>query len=274
MVAPLTALAVSATAVLAVLVVHEAVERRRVRDLFSRFVPERVVDEVIDRTDDELRLGGVRRECTVLFSDLRGFTTYSEDTPPDRVISVLNDYLSEMSDAIMDGGGTLVSYLGDGIMAVFGAPLDQPDHRDRAVAVAREMLSRLESFNREHGGGHDFRMGIGINTGYAMCGNVGSERRVEYTAIGDSINTAARLESMTKGSGYDVFLAESTYSGLDSPAARPRAGRRAGGARPAEQGAGLGVGGRNLPCRSRGAVSGTAHAAAVLHRAERRPTSR
>ncbi len=215
-VAPLSALAVSATAVLAVLVVYEAVERRRVRDLFSRFVPERVVDEVIDRTDDELRLGGVRRECTVLFSDLRGFTTYSEDTPPDLVISVLNDYLSEMSDAIMDGGGTLVSYLGDGIMAVFGAPLDQPDHRDRAVAVAREMLSRLESFNREHGGGHDFRMGIGINTGYAMCGNVGSERRVEYTAIGDSINTAARLESMTKGTGYDVFLADSTYSGLDS----------------------------------------------------------
>jgi adenylate cyclase len=217
-VAPLTALTVSATAVLAVLVVYEAVERRRVRDLFSRFVPERVVDEVIDHTDDELRLGGVRRECTVLFSDLRGFTTYSEETPPDRVISVLNDYLSEMSDAILDGGGTLVSYLGDGIMAVFGAPLEQPDHRDRAVAVARAMLSRLESFNREHGGGHDFRMGIGINTGYAMCGNVGSERRVEYTAIGDSINTAARLESMTKGSGYDMLIADSTYSGLDSPA--------------------------------------------------------
>jgi adenylate cyclase len=215
-VAPLAALAASATAVLAVLVVHEAVERRRVRDLFSRFVPERVVDEVIDHTDDELRLGGVRRECTVLFSDLRGFTTYSEETPPDRVISVLNAYLSEMSDAIMDGGGTLVSYLGDGIMAVFGAPLDQPDHRDRAVAVAREMLSRLERFNREDS--HDFRMGIGINTGYAMCGNVGSERRVEYTAIGDSINTAARLESMTKGSGYDVLIADSTYSGLDSPA--------------------------------------------------------
>jgi adenylate cyclase len=215
-VAPLAALAASATAVLAVLVVHEAVERRRVRDLFSRFVPERVVDEVIDHTDDELRLGGVRRECTVLFSDLRGFTTYSEETPPDRVISVLNAYLSEMSDAIMDGGGTLVSYLGDGIMAVFGAPLDQPDHRDRAVAVAREMLSRLERFNREDS--HDFRMGIGINTGYAMCGNVGSERRVEYTAIGDSINTAARLESMTKGSDYDVLIADSTYSGLDSPA--------------------------------------------------------
>jgi class 3 adenylate cyclase len=217
-VAPLGALAASATAVLVVLVVHEAVERRRVRELFSRFVPERVVDEVIDHTDDELRLGGVRRECTVLFSDLRGFTTYSEETPPDRVISVLNAYLTEMSDAIMDGGGTLVSYLGDGIMAVFGAPLDQPDHRDRAVAVAREMLSRLERVNREQGGGHDFRMGIGINTGYAMCGNVGSERRVEYTAIGDSINTAARLEGMTKGSGYDVFLAESTYCGMDSPA--------------------------------------------------------
>ena len=214
-VAPLAALAASATAVLAVLVVCEAVERQRVRDLFSRFVPERVVDQVLAQTDDKLRLGGERRECTVLFSDLRGFTTYSEHTPPDQVIEVLNDYLTEMSDAILDCGGTLMSYLGDGIMAVFGAPLDQPDHRDRALAAAREMLTRLERFNSTHDG--RFLMGIGINTGYAMCGNVGSERRLEYTAIGDSINTAARLESMTKASGFAVFVAESTYGGLDSP---------------------------------------------------------
>ena len=152
-VAPLVALAASATAVLAVLVVCEAVERQRVRDLFSRFVPERVVDEVLAQTDGTLRLGGVRRECTVLFSDLRGFTTYSEQTPPDQVIEVLNDYLSEMSDAILDSGGTLMSYLGDGIMAVFGAPLDQHDHRDRALAAAHEMLARLERFNSRLDGG-------------------------------------------------------------------------------------------------------------------------
>ena len=214
-VAPLVALATSATTVLAVLVVCEAVERQRVRDLFSRFVPERVVDEVLAQTGGKLRLGGVRRECTALFSDLRGFTTYSEQTPPDQVLEVLNDYLTEMSDAILDAGGTLMSYLGDGIMAVFGAPLDQPDHRDRALAAAREMLARLERFNSTHEGG--FRMGIGINTGHAMCGNVGSERRLEYTAIGDPINTAARLESMTKDSGYAVFVAESTHGGLSTP---------------------------------------------------------
>jgi adenylate cyclase len=216
-IAPLTALAMSAVVVLAVLGLNEAIERQRVRDVFARFVPERVVDEVLAYTDEDLRLGAVRRECTVLFSDLRGFTTFSEARPPDEVIGVLNEYLSEMSDAILDRGGTLITYLGDGIMAVFGAPLDQPDHRDRAVATARDMLDRLERFNRR-GGDRKFEMGIGINTGYAMCGNVGSERRLEYTAIGDTTNTAARLQGMTKDSGYAVFVADSTRSGLADPA--------------------------------------------------------
>jgi adenylate cyclase len=204
----------SITPVVAPLIVHEAVERQRVRDLFSRFVPEEVVDKVLAHTGDDRRLGGVRRECTALFTDLRGFTTFSEQTPADQVLRILNEYLTEMSEAILDCGGTLVSYLGDGIMAVFGAPLDQPDHRDRALAAAREMLVRLERFNATHEGG--FRMGVGINTGYAMCGNIGSERRLAYTAIGDCINTASRLESMTKGSGYNVFVAESTHAGLRS----------------------------------------------------------
>ena len=125
---------------------------------------------------------------------------------------MLNHYLTEMSDAILDHGGTLVAYMGDGIMAVFGAPLDQPDHADRALAAAREMLDAagaLQRVDRErHGDG--FSMGIGINSGPVMSGNVGSERRLEYTAIGDTTNTAARLEGMTKGSGYAVFVAEST----------------------------------------------------------------
>jgi adenylate cyclase len=219
-VAPLATLAASAVAVLAVLVLVEAVERQRVRDIFAHFVPEQVVDEVLEQTDEHLRLGGVRRECTALFSDLRGFTSYSEERPPDEVIKVLNDYLTEMTDAILDCGGTLVSYMGDGIVAVFGAPLVQEDHRDRALAAARAMLARLDDFNarlQAAGHTHEFRMGIGINTGFAMCGNVGSERRLEYTVIGDSINVASRLESMTKGSGYPVLVAESTRGGLQSP---------------------------------------------------------
>ena len=120
--------------------VTTAFERERVRDMFSRFVPENVVDEVLARTDEELRLGGVQRDGTVMFSDLRGFTSFAEALPPEQVIDVLNHYLSEMSDAILDHGGTLVAYMGDGIMAVFGAPIEQDDHADRALAAAREML--------------------------------------------------------------------------------------------------------------------------------------
>src|SRR5205085_4899165 len=124
-------------------------ERERVRDLFSRFVPENVVDEVLATADQGLRLGGVQREGTVVFTDLRGFTAFAETLSPSRVIEVLNRYLSEMSDAILDHGGTLVAYMGDGIMAVFGAPLPQDDHADRALAAAREMLDvRLPRFNQ------------------------------------------------------------------------------------------------------------------------------
>ncbi len=217
---PLLALALSALGALAVNYVLNAFERQRVHDTFARFVPAAVVSEVLARTDEDLRLGGVRRECTVLFSDLRGFTSFSEELPPDSVIEVLNRYLGEMSDAIMDQGGTLVAYMGDGIMAVFGAPLEQPDHADRALRAAREMLAeRLPSFNawmEGAGFGRGFAMGIGINSGTVMSGQVGSERRIEYTAIGDTTNTAARLEGMTKGSGHQLFISDSTRQALVS----------------------------------------------------------
>lgn len=215
---PLLALVLSALGALAVNYVINAFERQRVHDTFARFVPSEVVNEVLARTDDDLRLGGERRETTILFSDLRGFTTYSEQLSPDEVIDVLNRYLGEMSDAIMDHGGTLVAYMGDGIMAVFGAPLEQPDHADRAVAAAREMLEvRLPRFNRwmeSAGMGRGFDMGIGLNTGAVMTGQVGSERRVEYTAIGDTTNTASRMEGMTKGTNHQVFVADSTRRAL------------------------------------------------------------
>ncbi len=144
---PLGALILSAVGSLAVQLVTEAFERIRTRDLFGRFVPENVVDQVLASADG-LRLGGVQRDATVLFSDVRGFTTLAETLTPPQVIDVLNHYLSEMSDAILNHGGTLVSYMGDGIFAVFGAPLELPDHADRAVAAAREMLDvRLPRFN-------------------------------------------------------------------------------------------------------------------------------
>jgi adenylate cyclase len=215
---PLLALVLSTLGALAVNYVLTAFERQRVRDTFARFVPEAVVAQVLERSDGDLRFGGVRRECTVLFSDLRGFTSFAEALPPDTVIEVLNHYLEEMSDAIMDHGGTLVAYMGDGIMALFGAPLEQPDHADRAVAAAREMLTvRLPRFNEWMEGagmGRGFDMGIGLNTGTVMTGQVGSERRVEYTAIGDTTNTASRLEGMTKGTGHQAFISDSTRAAL------------------------------------------------------------
>jgi adenylate cyclase len=196
-------------------------ERARTRDVFARFVPDAVVDQVLTRAteDGDPRLGGERMDATVLFSDLRGFTTFAEAREPEQVIDVLNRYLTAMSDAILDHGGTLVAYMGDGIMAVFGAPVAADDHADRALAAAREMLARLERFNawiRERGLGDGFKMGIGLHSGPVMSGNVGSARRLEYAAIGDTTNTAARLESMTKGTQYQLFVGEATRDRLSS----------------------------------------------------------
>jgi adenylate cyclase len=221
LVIPFGALVTASVGTLGVHYVLTAFERERVRDIFARFVPEQVVGDVLARTDSDLRLGGVRMEATVLFCDLRGFTTFAETLPAEEVIDILNRYLSEMSDAILGHGGTLVSYMGDGIMAVFGAPIEQPDHADRALAASREMLGeRLPRFNewlREYG--HEpLRMGIGLNSGPLMSGNVGHERRLEYTTIGDTTNTASRLEGMTKGTPHSLFVAESTRSLLNGGA--------------------------------------------------------
>ncbi|HXW59817.1 MAG TPA: adenylate/guanylate cyclase domain-containing protein [Solirubrobacteraceae bacterium] len=218
---PLLALAVGTLGTLAVLYVGETMERQRVHDLFSRFVPANVVDQVVASAGDNLRLGAVERDCTVLFSDLRGFTSFSEKLPAAQVIEVINCYLNEMTEAILGAGGTLTSFMGDGIMAVFGAPLQQPDHADRALAAAIEMIGRrLDRFNAwlaEQGHDHRFAMGVGINSGPVMAGNIGSEQRVEYTALGDTTNTASRLESMTKSSGHMLFIADSTRQRMRHP---------------------------------------------------------
>jgi adenylate cyclase len=215
---PLGALITATVGALAIHYVTTAFERERVKDLFGRFVPESVVGEVLEQADGA-RLGGVAREATVMFSDLRGFTSFAEGLDPDRVITILNRYLTAMvDDAILLHGGTLVDYMGDGIMAVFGAPIQTEDHAERALAAARDKLRELTKFNEwlheEMGIDKSFQMGIGLNSGRVMSGNVGSERRLAYTAIGDTTNTAARLEAMTKGTPYMLFLAESTRASL------------------------------------------------------------
>ena len=154
---------------------------------------------------------------TVLFSDLRGFTTFAERTAPEVVVDVLNRYFSEMSDAVLDNGGTLLGFLGDGILAVFGAPIASDDHADRALTAARQMLyERLPQFNAwacsTLGSEAEFRMGVGMCSGPFMSGNVGSSRRLEYTAIGDPVNTAARLQEMTKELARPLLFSGATRS--------------------------------------------------------------
>jgi adenylate cyclase len=215
---PEAALVVSTMGVLGAHYILAALDRQHTRDTFARFVPEEVVDQVLTHTDRGLRLGGVRVVGTCMFADLRNSTRFAESLPPETVVHVINRYLGELTEAILGHGGTLISYLGDGFMAVFGAPIEQEDHADRAVSAAREILEeRLPRFNEwlsGQGFSDPFLVGIGINSGPFMAGNVGSERRLEYTAMGDTINTASRLEGSTKASDFYVLFADSTRKAL------------------------------------------------------------
>jgi adenylate cyclase len=219
---PLGALAIAAIGTLGAHYFLTTLERQRTRDTFARFVPEEVVNQVLARAEEGLRLGGTRVVGTCMFTDLRDSTKFAESLPPETVVDVINRYLGELSESILGHGGTLMSYLGDGFMAVFGAPLEQDDHADRALAAAREIIDdRLPRFNtwfREQGYGNDLRIGIGINSGPFLAGNVGSETRLEYTAMGDTINTASRLETITKTSDFYVLLAQATRDALTEPA--------------------------------------------------------
>jgi len=218
---PLLALGVGGAGTISLGFLAEAQARLRTRDAFGRFVPAEVVDDVLARSGGSLQLEGKAMVATVLFSDLRGFTAFSESRDAAAVIQILNRYLGEMTAAILAHGGTLVSFMGDGIMAVFGAPIEAADHADRALAAAREMLEvrlpRINHWLAERGDGDGFRMGIGLNSGPVMSGTVGSEQRLEYTAIGDTTNTASRIEALTKTIGQPLLLSEATRTLLQQP---------------------------------------------------------
>ena len=193
-------------------------ERERVRHVFARFLPEPLVDEVLARSEGETTIDAELLTGTVLFSDLRGFTTFAEGRPAGEVIEVLNHYLTLMTDTILDAGGTLVAYVGDGVLAAFGAPVAGERHGDEALAAARAMAGeQLTAFNgwlAEAGFHEGFRMGVGINSGPLMSGSVGSSRRQDYTVIGDTVNVAARIEGLTKEVPFPVLLSEETYASL------------------------------------------------------------
>ena len=197
-------------------------EQDRVRDVLTRFLPEPIAAEILARSGGEPSIGAVRLWATVMFIDLRGFTTFAESQPVEQVIAVLSRYLGTMGDAVLDHGGTLVDYLGDGLMAAFGAPIETLDHADRAVAAAREMATdRLREFNgwlQAEGIGDGFRMGIGLNSGRVMSGTLGAERRIDYAVIGDTVNTAARIEQLTKQTGHSILVADQTRANMTTGA--------------------------------------------------------
>ncbi len=185
-------------------------EKRKIRELFSRYLPERVIDEMVEKM--EIPLGGERREITVLFSDIRNFTSLSEKRDPADVVSDLNEFFNEMTECIFKYDGMVDKFLGDGIMAIFGAPVPVPGHAEKAVMAALEMVERAERLKKKWKtrGKRGFDIGIGIHTGVAVVGNVGSSKRMEYTAIGDTVNLAARLEPLNKEYGTRIIISETT----------------------------------------------------------------
>lgn len=183
-------------------------DRDRVKDLFSRYVSESVVQQILARPDLALRAN--RKRVTVMFSDLRGFSRLSEQMEPDELLSFLNEHYEVTTEIILEQGGTLLSYMGDGLLAVFGAPLDMEEQEKHAILAAKAMVE--DSLER------GTRIGVGIATGEAVMGDLGTNRRREYTVIGDVVNTAARLEKLTKEKGESILCDLETYrsSGLDS----------------------------------------------------------
>lgn len=196
---------------------HEALQREaKAREKYERFLPQQLVDDVMLDPDKEIRPGGARQTITVLFADLRGFTTLSEANTPETVVDLLNRFFTLMSEVIFRHGGTLDKYIGDGVLALFGAPY--PTERDavKAVRAAIDMQRAVQTFNKElvAAGQPPIGVGIGINTGAAIVGFIGSESRLDYTAIGDTVNTAARLEHLAKAG--QIIISEHTMQALDA----------------------------------------------------------
>ena len=189
--------------------------KRQVHALFARFVSPAVVKELV-KDPSKARLGGYRREMTVLFSDIRGFTTLSEANQPEAVIEQLNEYFTHMVELLFRNKGTLDKFVGDMIMALFNAPLDDPDHADHAVQMGLGMLKELETLNQkwQSEGRPRFDIGIGINTGDMITGMLGSEKTLSYTVIGDNVNLGSRLESLNKEYKTHIIISEATYRHL------------------------------------------------------------
>jgi adenylate cyclase len=192
-------------------------ETDRVRRLFARYTSDAVVEEIL-RSGDVV-LTGERREVTVLFADLRDFTAFAEARAPEEVMRFLNDVLGRLADVVLLRGGTLDKFLGDGLMAMWGAPVRRDDDLQQAVAAARAMHAAMAEFNLTRPDGPHFDLGVGVNTGPVLAGSLGNERRTDYTCIGDTVNVASRLCALA-GPG-ETLLGEGTARGLDSRSVEP-----------------------------------------------------
>ena len=191
--------------------VLEKLEKKRVLKAFERYVAPQIVKELGKDDSFESRLGGERRDIAVLFVDIRGFTTMSESLQPEQVVDILNEYLNLTSQSIFNNQGTLDKFIGDATMAVFNAPMDLDDYVFKAVRTAYDMRKGAEVLEKKllEQFGNSVQFGIGVNCGPAIVGNIGSEQRMDYTAIGDTVNTAARLESNAKRG--EILISEAVY---------------------------------------------------------------
>lgn len=209
--APMLALVVGFSMSSAASYAVEGRKRRALRSIFQRYVSPQVVDEVVDNPD-ALELGGKKVEGTVFFSDIEGFTSISEQLSPQELVAALNEYFGLTTDVVLDHRAMVDKFIGDAIMAVFGAPVQRPDHAAQACLAALRVNEVLaEHYDDREQNSASFRSRIGIHTGQIVVGNIGTERRTDYTAIGDAVNVAARLEQANKQYGTRVLISHVTY---------------------------------------------------------------
>jgi adenylate cyclase len=187
-------------------------ERRKIGRAFSHYVSPSLVNEIL-KEPKKLVLGGEEKRLTILFSDMRGFTTLSENLKPQVLVKLINDYLTPMTDIVLKNGGTIDKYMGDAIMAFWGAPLWQEDHQVRACRTALEMIKKIDELQVEwqKSGIPRLEIGVGISTGRVTVGNMGSSARFDYTVIGDAVNLGYRLEDLNKEYGTTIIVPKYTY---------------------------------------------------------------
>ncbi|HME87469.1 MAG TPA: adenylate/guanylate cyclase domain-containing protein [Candidatus Nanoarchaeia archaeon] len=189
----------------------EEKQKRQIHQAFSKYVSPALVQEII-KNPDKLKLGGEKRGITILFSDIRGFTTLSEALGPEKLVSFLNEYLTEMTNIVLKNKGTVDKYIGDAVMAFWGAPLDEKEQELLACKTAIEMQEKLAELRKGWKHLPSIEIGVGLNEGECIVGNMGSHERFDYTAIGDAVNLSSRLESLTKQYGVGVIVSESVHA--------------------------------------------------------------